>query len=118
MRGKDDYKEATLGLRLRQLRKQKRVTIKVAANACGLSYTALAQFELDDRVPPMDSMAVLASYYGVDIEYLIGSTDIPDATEINVETKALSNSEKELMDSYATCDERTKSIINYIIGVK
>lgn len=112
-----ELEQTSLGLRLRRLRKEKKATIKNVALACDMSYTALAQFELGDRIPPMSSLKKLASYYGVDIEYLVGNTDIPDATEIDVELKELTNSEKDLMDAYASCDARTKSIVDFIIGV-
>lgn len=112
-----EYEQTSLGLRLRKLRKEKKVTIKEAAIACDMSYTALAQFELGDRIPPMSALKKLSAYYNVDIEYLVGNTDIPDATEIDVEIKELSSSEKELMDAYAKCDKRIKNIVDFIIGV-
>ncbi len=61
--------------RLRQLRKQKGLTIKEVADEIGFSETRLHQYETEKRDPKKETWIKLANYYDVPVAYLMGLPD-------------------------------------------
>lgn len=62
--------------RLTQLREEKGFkTMRDAANALGVNYTTYRSWEKGDRVPPTDETKMLADFYGVSIDYIVGRSD-------------------------------------------
>ena len=58
--------------RLRQVRKQKGLTVKEAADEIGFSETRLHQYETEKREPKKETWIKLADYYNVPASYLMG----------------------------------------------
>lgn len=58
--------------RLRQLRKQKGLTIKEVADEIGLSETKLHRYETEKCEPKKETWIRLADYYDVPVAYLMG----------------------------------------------
>lgn len=61
--------------RLRQVRKQKEITLKEAADEMGFSETRLHQYETEKREPKKETWIKLADYYCVPVAYLMGLPD-------------------------------------------
>lgn len=61
--------------RLRQLRKQKGLTIKEVADEIGLSETKLHRYETEKCEPKKETWVKLANYYDVPASYLMGLPD-------------------------------------------
>lgn len=61
--------------RLRQVRKQKGLTIKKVADEIGFSETRLHQYETEKREPKKETWLKLADYYCVPVAYLMGLPD-------------------------------------------
>lgn len=61
--------------KLRQVRKQKGLTIKEAADEIGFSETRLHQYETEKREPKKETWIKLADYYNVPVTYLMGLPD-------------------------------------------
>lgn len=59
------------GDRLRRLRGNK--SRKVVADACGISVSALSNYENDIRTPKDDIKKALSTYYGKSVNYLFFS---------------------------------------------
>ncbi|MGN0562396.1 MAG: helix-turn-helix domain-containing protein [Candidatus Fimenecus sp.] len=64
--------------RLKQLRKQRNYTqIAVQINT-GIDQALLSKFENMERVPPTETLFILAEFYGVSIDYILCRTDNPN----------------------------------------
>lgn len=61
--------------RLRQVRKQKGLTVKEVADEIGFSETRLHQYETEKREPKKETWIKLADYYNVPAAYLMGLPD-------------------------------------------
>ncbi len=64
--------------RLKELRIEKGLIQKDLAKATGLSQSAIAQWEGKKRVPNADAIIVLARYFGVTADYLLGLENFTD----------------------------------------
>ena len=65
---------ATFGERLRELRKFKKQTQKELANEIGVSESTVSMYEMERREPDFETLEVLADYFNVDVDYLLGRT--------------------------------------------
>ena len=64
-----------MGNKLKNLRKQKRLTQKQVANRIGLAISAVSSYEAGTRYPSYDVLIKLARIYHVSTDYLLGMTD-------------------------------------------
>lgn len=64
-------------MRLRELRLSRDIPQKVIADYLGCSTVVYSRYETGSREPSMDTLARLADYYNVTIDYLTGNSDIP-----------------------------------------
>lgn len=63
-----------LNERLKQLRKEKKVTQQDVANYLGITRPAYTAYEKGNRSPDYDLLNKLAKYFNVTTDYLLGST--------------------------------------------
>ena len=61
--------------RLRELRTEKNISQHTLAQATGLTQTAITYWETAQRVPNLKAVILLARYFEVSIDYLVGETD-------------------------------------------
>ena len=66
-----------LGQRLKDLRKQKKVGQKEVAELLGLSLRTYQFYESGAYDPSLPNLIVLADYFQVSTDYLLGRTDEP-----------------------------------------
>ena len=64
--------EDVLPTRLRIERARIKATQKQVAESVGLTTAAICQYESGERVPTLQSLAQLADFYGVSLDYLAG----------------------------------------------
>ena len=64
-----------MGNKLKNLRKQKRLTQKQVADRIGLAISAVSSYEARTRYPSYDVLIKLARIYHVSTDYLLGMTD-------------------------------------------
>lgn len=70
--------------RLKELRKEKKLSQVEVANLLDMSKTGYAGYEQDTSKPPIDTLIFLAEFYNVSTDYLLGITDIKyNQDEIN-----------------------------------
>jgi transcriptional regulator with XRE-family HTH domain len=72
---------ATLKDRLRQLRKQYKLTQKEVAEFLGITESAYGFYEQGRNEPSLETIRKLAKKYDVNISYLMGESDIPSGSE-------------------------------------
>ena len=71
----------TLGNKLKYLRKNKKVNQSTIADLLNISQQAYAKYEQDITEPDTKNLKILANYFNVTVDYLIGVTDIKSDIE-------------------------------------
>jgi len=64
-----------IGLRLKHLRERNDFSQKRVAESLGISNVQLSRYESGDRKPDPETLALLADFYNVSIDYIIGRTN-------------------------------------------
>lgn len=62
---------------LRKLRKEHKLTQVALQMKTGIEQSLLSKFENGDRVPPTETLMILADYYNVSIDYILCRTENP-----------------------------------------
>ncbi|AZP28404.1 helix-turn-helix domain-containing protein [Acinetobacter pittii] len=75
----------TLGIRLKNLRKQKKLTQQALADLVGVSKTSVIYWEKDENVPKHDSLTALAKVLGSSTEYLLKGKEPKNLTNFNIQ---------------------------------
>lgn len=65
----------TLGTRLRALREAKSLTLEQVANCVGTTKVSIGRYEKDEREPKSEMLNLLADYFNVSVDYLLGRTN-------------------------------------------
>ena len=61
--------------RLKDLRLEKGLTQRGLAKLLNISYSAIRQWENQERVPNAEAVVILAKFFSVTTDYLLGLTD-------------------------------------------
>lgn len=63
---------------LKKLRLQKKKTQLQVQMDTGIEQALLSKYESGKRIPPTETLMVLADYYNVSMDYIMGRTDKPE----------------------------------------
>ncbi|WP_299514944.1 helix-turn-helix domain-containing protein [uncultured Rummeliibacillus sp.] len=103
---------ATLGERLRKLRKNKTsLSMKEFGKIFGLSESAIGMYERNEREPDLKTINKIADYFDVTVDYLMGRSDImnprmfENAGITNEEYTNLTSYQKEVVDFFLTRED-------------
>ena len=64
--------------RLKALRREKGLTQVSLQMKIGIEQALLSKFENGERVPPTETLLILADFYNVSIDYILCRTDTPE----------------------------------------
>ncbi len=64
--------------RLKELRKSRKLTQVSLQMQTGIEQALLSKFENGERVPPTETLFILAEFYNVSIDYILCRTDKPE----------------------------------------
>lgn len=108
--------ETTFKERLRMLRTNKGISVAMLAQEIGLSVSSVQQYESGKRYPSRKVQRIIADYFGVEIDYLIGKTEADDIKKLK--TFKLSDEARafEFLRKYRNADDTTKEIVNKLIS--
>ena len=67
---------ATVGERIRKLRKEKGITQKELADYLGVAVSAVNKYEAGKRMPVPETIAKMADYFNADTDYLLGRSEV------------------------------------------
>lgn len=67
--------------RLKQLRKEANLTQKDLADKLNISKGSIAMYETGKRSPDNEILSIIADFFGVSTDYLLGRTDIKKYNE-------------------------------------
>lgn len=63
---------------LKALRKSKQLTQIAVQMKTGIEQALISKFENGERIPPTETLIILADFYDVSIDYILGRTDNPE----------------------------------------
>lgn len=63
---------------LRKLRKERKLTQIALQMKTGIEQALLSKYETGERVPPTETLILLADFYSVSIDYILCRTDNPE----------------------------------------
>lgn len=66
-----------LGNNLRILRKERKLTQIALQMHTGIEQALLSKYETGERVPPTETLIILADFYDVSIDYILKRTENP-----------------------------------------
>lgn len=101
---KTSCKKTILMERLVMLRTSKDLKQSDIKDALHLSREAYSTYERGTRLPNLDTLSLIADYYKVSTDYLLGLTDKPRSTH-------LSEIEYKLLKNFQNSDQRGKETI-------
>jgi transcriptional regulator with XRE-family HTH domain len=101
--------------RIKKLREEHRYTQRYVAEMCDISKSAIDAYEKGIRKPKLEAIEAIADLYNVDVDYLLGKTDIPNAYQANKNAPGENNlTEGEIawLELYRMMpDEQTRAIL-------
>lgn len=97
--------------RLRQLRKEKKLTSKEFGKLFQLAESTISGYETSARKPDLETVEKFADYFGVSVDYLSGRSEIRNAEEIA--SKATRRDSQSGLSFLGGPDEYTKEEIEY-----
>lgn len=62
---------------LKKLRLERKMTQVALQLQTGIEQALLSKYENEERIPPTESLVILANFYGVSIDYILCRTDNP-----------------------------------------
>lgn len=74
--------ELYIGNNLKKFRKERNLTQEEVAKHLGISFQSISKWERNDGYPDITMLPVLARYYGVTIDELVGMNEIETAREL------------------------------------
>lgn len=107
---------ATLGERLKQLRKEKGLTQAELAKALGLSKSAIIQYENNKRKPNFNALIELGDFFNVSGSYLTGRSDYRKSSEEMFFNEVLKMDEK-IIDKPDEVRRKVISLMNHFYEV-
>lgn len=66
-----NFNGATVGKKIRELRKKSRITQTALGQALGVSKSSVAMWETDKRSPDLETVKRLSDFFSVSMEYFI-----------------------------------------------
>lgn len=107
-----------MGTRLRKLRKDNDYTLRELGDKLNLSFSTLAMYEREERIPPPDKLLLLADFFSVSADFLLGrcreviSTSKSEYVPLlnKVENGKLYIKENLSSDKYIVCEDTEDSI--------
>ena len=96
----------TFGEKIKDLRKEKTLTQKEMAQALSITVSTLSHWECDYQEPSFKDVVMLANYFDVSTDYLLGKSD--DFGNISVKTEtapAHPKESQELLDIFDSLDK-------------
>jgi transcriptional regulator with XRE-family HTH domain len=101
-----------IGERLRSLRREKGMSKRELVSMLPLNYSTYANYESGFREPNSEVLQVLAKYFNVSIDYIIGITENRKKAD---EIAILTDAEHEHIMKYRSLDEHGREIVDLVL---
>lgn len=70
-------------IRLRELRQSRDISMQKLSEYVGMSKSSINMYERGEREPGLDMLEAIADFFNVDLDYLLGKSDIPNRALTN-----------------------------------
>lgn len=105
--------------RLAELRKQNDFSQDEIAARLGLSRSAVGMYEQGRRKPDFEQLDALAELFDVNLEYLLGSTDIRGRyPKHGDQAVRVSPDELEVLRAYQAASPEIRSAVRAVLGIR
>lgn len=84
----------TLGIRLKELRKNHGLTQKALADILLIDNSSISKYENDKAIPENELLQRIADFFSVSVDYLLGRSDIPSSTKSTIDNLELNSKDK------------------------
>lgn len=98
--------------RIKLLREEKGIFQKDLANLLGVSIPSINYYENEKRAMDTETASILAQYFNVSIDYLLGKSDIRNPEEVKIDTDKI-NIGLSAKDYENITDEQKKQIEDF-----
>ncbi len=95
--------------RLKEIRKNRQISQEILSRYLGYGYTAIANYESGRNEPSLDTLARIAKFFDVSVDYLLGND------ENTMFADRLSLEEKEILRFYRGLQEQEKEALLLIL---
>lgn len=85
-------------LRIKQLREESGLSQAKLARELGVGVGSVGMWESSDEIPPVKKLQIIANYFDVSLDYLVGRSDTRKPTEGSLPTSM--DDEGELLELY------------------
>lgn len=106
--------DTVFSTKLKELRKGRKMSQYELSDATNISRVTITRYENGTRMPTMDNLTTLASFFGVTVDDLAGiDTTIKDSP-----IGSLTEEEQELIRLYRDCSDRERAkVVAYADGI-
>ena len=77
---------ASFSQRLKQLREENNWSVRHLAKLTGISHSAMTYYEMGERNPKREALEAIADVFNVDMDYLLGNSDIKNLYQLELQT--------------------------------
>lgn len=118
-------------LRLKELREERKLNMRQAAQALEIPYTTYISYEKGDREPNSEMLIQLADFFNCSIDYLIRRDDIRINDDVLDVVNGLdqdvlafygnifdAQKETDMIKKYRTLDEYGKDVVGYVVDAE
>lgn len=102
--------------RIKELRKNKGIGQLELSNLLGVTQQAISIYENSTRDPDADSLKILANYFNVSIDYLLGETELNNRSD-DIENLIANIREKVIEYGYEYSQKSAEEIGNIVLRV-
>lgn len=106
---------SNLSTRLRELRNSAGLSQQALADYTSISKSSINMYERGDREPGIDTIEIFADYFNVDLDYLLGKSDVPRKSFIGGEVQTMTADETNLLNKYRNLDQYGKDTVNAVV---
>lgn len=98
----------TFGVKIKDLRKEKNLTQKELAQALSITVSTLSHWECDYQEPNFDDLIMIADYFDVSLDYLLGREDDNGNFNVQSASPALTAEEQHLLDTFRKLNTKNR----------
>lgn len=104
--------------RIKELRLEKHYSMEQLAQKIGVGKSSICQYESGLRTPSTEVQEALSDFFNVDVDYLMGRTDIKRRVDLEGFIKnSISSDEINFIKAYRNAPKTTKIAINVLLGI-
>ena len=111
----------TFGKRIKEFRIERNLTQKELAKELSVTISTLSHWECDYQEPSFDDLLLLANYFNVTTDYLLGRADDFGVISISTQknpTSDLTSEEKHLLETFRKLDMKNRMHVSIYADVR